>query len=243
MLRLTGTRCVSVRRAFSYAWRSCTHHCSLTFAGDAGSTPEYARYCCIAAQLPFFAPRLTPHAAPSSPFALCSAPQNDSIEGIYDTLKECACISKSAGGIGLSIHNLRAAGTYIRGTNGTSNGIVPMLRVFNDTARCGAHVANHGQAAGLTPFVPGTWWLLRDVSARAALLRMAHVNATLGSLLTCSRRRLFAHLFASTRAVCHLPAALTCSNAVFLQASQNQCFAQVRGPGRRQAQGRVRHLP
>lgn len=61
--------------------------------------------------------------------------QNDSIEGIYDTLKECAGISKSAGGIGLSIHNIRATGSYIRGTNGTSNGIVPMLRVFNDTAR------------------------------------------------------------------------------------------------------------
>jgi ribonucleoside-diphosphate reductase subunit M1 len=61
--------------------------------------------------------------------------KGDSIEGIYDTLKECASISKSAGGIGLSIHNVRATGSYIRGTNGTSNGIVPMLRVFNDTAR------------------------------------------------------------------------------------------------------------
>ena len=59
----------------------------------------------------------------------------DSIEGIYDTLKNCACISKYAGGIGLSIHNIRATDSYIRGTNGTSNGIVPMLRVFNDTAR------------------------------------------------------------------------------------------------------------
>lgn len=53
--------------------------------------------------------------------------------GIYDTLKECACISKSAGGIGLSMHNIRSTGSYIRGTNGTSNGIIPMLRVFNDT--------------------------------------------------------------------------------------------------------------
>ncbi|KAJ6798454.1 ribonucleoside-diphosphate reductase large subunit-like [Iris pallida] len=61
--------------------------------------------------------------------------KEDSIEGIYDTLKECAVISKSAGGIGVSIHNIRATGSYIRGTNGTSNGIVPMLRVFNDTAR------------------------------------------------------------------------------------------------------------
>jgi ribonucleoside-diphosphate reductase alpha chain len=61
--------------------------------------------------------------------------KEDSIEGIYDTLKSCAQISQSAGGIGLSIHDIRATGSYIKGTNGTSNGIVPMLRVFNDTAR------------------------------------------------------------------------------------------------------------
>jgi len=61
--------------------------------------------------------------------------KDDSIGGIYDTLKQCSQISQSAGGIGLSIHNVRATGSYIRGTNGTSNGIVPMLRVFNDTAR------------------------------------------------------------------------------------------------------------
>lgn len=61
--------------------------------------------------------------------------QDDSIDGIYNTLKQCAKISQSAGGIGVSIHNIRATGSYIRGTNGTSNGIVPMLRVFNDTAR------------------------------------------------------------------------------------------------------------
>jgi len=61
--------------------------------------------------------------------------QDDSIGGIYDTLKQCAKISQSAGGIGLSIHDIRAKGSYIKGTNGTSNGIVPMLRVFNDTAR------------------------------------------------------------------------------------------------------------
>jgi ribonucleoside-diphosphate reductase alpha chain len=59
----------------------------------------------------------------------------DSIEGIYDTLKQTAKISQSAGGIGLAIHNIRATGSYIGGTNGTSNGIVPMLKVFNDTAR------------------------------------------------------------------------------------------------------------
>jgi hypothetical protein len=59
----------------------------------------------------------------------------DSINGIYDTLKDCALISKYAGGIGLHIHDIRAKGSLIRGTNGTSNGIVPMLRNFNDTAR------------------------------------------------------------------------------------------------------------
>lgn len=61
--------------------------------------------------------------------------KDDSIEGIYDTLKTCAMISKTAGGIGLNIHRIRATGSYIAGTNGTSNGIVPMLRVFNNTAR------------------------------------------------------------------------------------------------------------
>ena len=61
--------------------------------------------------------------------------QDDSIDGIYDTLKTCACISKYAGGIGLSIHNIRATDSYIRGTNGSSNGLVPMLRVYSDTAR------------------------------------------------------------------------------------------------------------
>ncbi|UWY28865.1 ribonucleoside-diphosphate reductase subunit alpha [Flavobacterium sp. TR2] len=75
----------------------------------------------------------TPKPQMSSCFLL--AMQEDSIDGIYDTLKQTAKISQSAGGIGLSIHNVRATGSYIRGTNGTSNGIVPMLRVFNDTAR------------------------------------------------------------------------------------------------------------
>ena len=63
------------------------------------------------------------------------AMESDSITGIYDTLKDCANISKYAGGIGLHIHNIRSTGSHIRGTNGTSNGIVPMLRVFNNTAR------------------------------------------------------------------------------------------------------------
>lgn len=63
------------------------------------------------------------------------AMQEDSIEGIYDTLKQCALISKSAGGIGVHVHCIRAKGTYIAGTNGVSNGLVPMLRVFNNTAR------------------------------------------------------------------------------------------------------------
>lgn len=75
----------------------------------------------------------TPKPQLSSCFLLTM--KDDSIDGIYDTLKQCAQISQSAGGIGLSMHNVRATGSYIRGTNGTSNGIVPMLRVFNDTAR------------------------------------------------------------------------------------------------------------
>lgn len=75
----------------------------------------------------------TPKAQLSSCFLLTM--QSDSIDGIYDTLKQCAKISQSAGGIGLSIHNVRATGSYIKGTNGTSNGIIPMLKVFNDTAR------------------------------------------------------------------------------------------------------------
>lgn len=75
----------------------------------------------------------TPKPQMSSCFLLTM--KDDSIDGIYDTLKSTAKISQSAGGIGLSIHNVRATGSYIRGTNGTSNGIVPMLRVFNDTAR------------------------------------------------------------------------------------------------------------
>jgi ribonucleoside-diphosphate reductase alpha chain len=75
----------------------------------------------------------TPKPQMSSCFLLTM--QDDSIEGIYDTLKQTAKISQSAGGIGLSIHNIRATGSYIKGTNGTSNGIIPMLRVFNDTAR------------------------------------------------------------------------------------------------------------
>ena len=75
----------------------------------------------------------TPKPQMSSCFLLTT--QEDSISGIYDTLKQCAKISQNAGGIGLAIHDVRATGSYIRGTNGTSNGIVPMLRVFNDTAR------------------------------------------------------------------------------------------------------------
>lgn len=75
----------------------------------------------------------TPKPQMSSCFLLTT--KEDSISGIYDTLSQCAKISQSAGGIGVAIHNVRAKGSYIRGTNGTSNGVVPMLRVFNDTAR------------------------------------------------------------------------------------------------------------
>jgi hypothetical protein len=75
----------------------------------------------------------TPHPQCSSCFLMSL--ESDSIDGIYNTLKECALISKWAGGIGLHIHNVRASGSHIRGTNGTSNGIVPMLKVFNHTAK------------------------------------------------------------------------------------------------------------
>lgn len=75
----------------------------------------------------------TPHPQLSSCFLL--AMENDSIEGIYNTLKDCAMISKWAGGIGLHVHNVRASGSHIRGTNGQSNGLVPMLKVFNNTAK------------------------------------------------------------------------------------------------------------
>ncbi len=75
----------------------------------------------------------TPKPQMSSCFLLTM--KDDSIDGIYDTLKQTAKISQSAGGIGLAIHNIRATGSYIKGTNGTSNGIIPMLKVFNDTAR------------------------------------------------------------------------------------------------------------
>ena len=75
----------------------------------------------------------TPNPQMSSCFLTCM--KEDSIDGIYDTLKNCAIISKYAGGIGMSLSNVRASASYIRGTNGTSNGIVPMLRVFNNTAR------------------------------------------------------------------------------------------------------------
>jgi len=75
----------------------------------------------------------TPKSQMSSCFLLTM--KDDSIDGIYDTLKQTAKISQSAGGIGLAIHNIRATGSYIGGTNGTSNGLIPMLKVFNDTAR------------------------------------------------------------------------------------------------------------
>jgi ribonucleoside-diphosphate reductase alpha subunit len=75
----------------------------------------------------------TPHPQLSSCFL--QAMESDSIDGIYNTLKECALISKWAGGIGMHIHNVRASGSHIRGTNGQSNGIVPMLKVFNNTAK------------------------------------------------------------------------------------------------------------
>jgi ribonucleoside-diphosphate reductase alpha chain len=85
----------------------------------------------------------TPHPQLSSCFLL--AVESDSMEGIYNTLKDCAMISKWAGGIGLHIHNVRASGSKIRGTNGESSGICPMLRVFNNTAK---YVNQGGRRAG-----------------------------------------------------------------------------------------------
>ena len=75
----------------------------------------------------------TPHPQLSSCYLISM--ESDSIDGIYNTLKDCALISKWAGGIGMHIHNIRASGSYIRGTGGSSNGIAPMLRVFNNTAK------------------------------------------------------------------------------------------------------------
>ena len=82
-------------------------------------------------------PTLFNSATPRPQLSSCflQALKSDSIDGIYETLRDCANISKWAGGIGLHIHNIRASGSHINGTNGTSNGIVPMLKVFNDTAR------------------------------------------------------------------------------------------------------------
>jgi hypothetical protein len=100
---------------------------------------------CVAETYDFMSQKYFTHATPtlfnagtprpqlSSCFLL--AMESDSVDGIYNTLKDCALISKYAGGIGLHIHNIRASGSHIRGTNGSSNGIVPMLRVFNNTAK------------------------------------------------------------------------------------------------------------
>jgi ribonucleotide reductase alpha subunit len=91
------------------------------------------------------------------------AMEEDSLDGIYNTLKDCATISKWAGGIGLHIHNIRAKGTHIQGTNGTSNGIVPMLRVFNDTARYidqGGGKRNGSFAIYLEPWHPDVEYFL-----------------------------------------------------------------------------------
>uniref|UniRef100_A0A8C4Q3F3 Ribonucleotide reductase large subunit C-terminal domain-containing protein n=1 Tax=Eptatretus burgeri TaxID=7764 RepID=A0A8C4Q3F3_EPTBU len=80
--------------------------------------------------------------------------KDDSIEGIYDTLKQCALISKSAGGIGLAVSSIRATGSYIAGTNGNSNGLLPMLRVYNNTAR---YVDQGGNKNGALCWSYGYW--------------------------------------------------------------------------------------
>jgi ribonucleotide reductase alpha subunit len=82
-------------------------------------------------------PTLFNACSPKSQLSSCYLIQmeDDSVDGIYNTLKSCALISKYSGGIGLHINNIRAAGSHINGTNGTTNGIVPMLKVFNSTAK------------------------------------------------------------------------------------------------------------
>jgi ribonucleoside-diphosphate reductase alpha subunit len=100
---------------------------------DALITYEYMSNKCFIHATPTLFNSGTPRPQLSSCFLL--AMKDDSINGIFETLKDCANISKWAGGIGLHIHNVRAKGSSIRGTNGTSNGIIPMLRVFNNTAR------------------------------------------------------------------------------------------------------------
>ena len=97
----------------------------------------------------------TPHPQLSSCYLV--ALEDDSLDGIFNTLKDCARISKWAGGVGLHIHNLRAKGSHIHGTNGSSNGVVPMLRVFNNTARYidqGGNKRNGSFAIYLEPWHP-----------------------------------------------------------------------------------------
>ena len=129
LLKLDGV--VAERPQFMLMRVSCGIHC-----GDVEMVRETyeflsKRYFTHATPTLFNAG--TPEPQMSSCFLLTMAA--DSILGIYDTMKQCALISRTAGGIGVSISNIRAAGSYIRGSNGYSNGIVPMLRVFNDTAR------------------------------------------------------------------------------------------------------------
>ena len=113
--------------------------------------------------------------------------KDDSIEGIYDTLKQCALVSKSAGGIGLNVHCIRATGSYIAGTNGVSNGLIPMLRVYNNTARYVDQGGNkvcfeHLFCSSLQyPFVSGetklmTTWFLQRPGAFAIYLEPWHAD-------------------------------------------------------------------
>ncbi|CAM9308128.1 unnamed protein product [Ectocarpus sp. 8 AP-2014] len=94
----------------------------------------------------------TPHAQMSSCFLLHM--KSDSVEGIFDTLKDCAHVSKHAGGIGVSIHDIRSSGSYIRGTGGMSSGIVPMLRMFND---CSRFIDQAGRRKGSFAFYLEPW--------------------------------------------------------------------------------------
>ena len=125
----------------------------------------------------------TPRPQMSSCFLL--AMQDDSIEGIYDTLKRCAQISKSAGGIGISVSNIRAKGSYIRGTNGISNGLVPMLRVFNNTSRYVTREGGNARAPSRFTWSRGTRTCSTSWSCARTTARRRTARGTSSSRCGC----------------------------------------------------------
>ena len=139
-----GTKTPQMSSCFLLTMQACTlHRLQPPAHGKTPPAPPAHRFhtppaVASAACTPLSQPARHPRAA-CVPLVCRAAPclgvQDDSIEGIYSTLKRCAQISKAAGGVGLSVSNIRASGSYIRGTNGQSNGLLPMLRVYNNTAR------------------------------------------------------------------------------------------------------------